>query len=108
MKNLKAKVVTKEYDLDGDVVEIRKMKMKQIKAIQSAVAAIDKDDEEFQILSVYEILRQGVIGAEDMTTEDFEEFNPKDLVELSAEIMIYAGVDLDRVDDEGNSQMKND
>jgi hypothetical protein len=108
---MKSKLTTKEVDFDGGKMEIIKLNMKRLKSIQKEVRSLDISSDDYTMHSVYATLRQGVVDAEEMTNEDFEEFNPKDLAELANEVMLYSGIDLseeDEAEEEGNSLTKTD
>jgi hypothetical protein len=110
MKKIKSKVTSKETTLDGEKVKIIKLTMKRLKAIQREIRELKEEDEDYQMKSIHITLRNSVVDAEDMTDEDFEEFNPGDLAKLASEVMTYAGVDVESVEDKelGNSQVKKD
>lgn len=94
MKNLKSKLRTKKVEFDDDEVEIIKLNMKRMRKIQNAVKKLDPEDEEYQIKTIHATIRVGVVDAEDMTVTQFDEFNPRDLIELAGKVMEYAGVDM--------------
>lgn len=110
MNKLKVKVTTKETELDGEKVRIIKLTMKRLKAIQAQIKLLDTTDEEYQMKTIYVTLRNSVVEAADMEDEDFDEFNPKDLVQLVSEVMSYSGVANDEQEEKelGNSQVKTD
>jgi len=90
MKHLVGKQQTKKVAFAGDEVEVRKLSISQVKSIQDILN--DKKKSKDEMLVLREVLRLAVIGAEEMTDEDFDTFAPADLAELSEEIMQYCGL----------------
>lgn len=107
----KSKPETKTVKFQGEDFTMVKLSMRAMKNIQKAVSAMDPEDENFQMASVYVTVREGIVEAAETTDEEFDEFNPNDLANLGAEIMEYAGIDLEaaaEAQEVGNSAQKSD
>ena len=90
MKHLVGKVQTKKVEFAGDKVEIKKLSIREVMSLQDVIKKAKKDAD--QMGALYDILRMAVIGAEDMTEDDFSTFPPADLNKLSEEILAYSGL----------------
>ena len=97
MKTLSAKTLTKKVDFMGEKVEIRKMSYTQVKEVQALVvtqnekvAAGASDDDAVSLLA--DILRIAVVGADELTAEEFENFPIIEMSELSEKVMEYSGL----------------
>ena len=90
MKHLVGKAQTKKVKFMGDTVEIKKLTVAQVMELQELIKAAAKAEDQMQILR--DVLRLSVVGAEEMTDEDFNTFSPVDLNELSEEVLAYCGL----------------
>ena len=81
--------------VDGDV-NITKLTVAQVQAIQDS-AKEHENDEEGGLKVLQAIIALAVEGGEDLTTEDFESFPMDELSKLSNEIMKYSGIGGDNV-----------
>lgn len=90
MKHLVGKSQTKKVPFMNDEVEIKKLSISEVMGIQKLVDSKKTKDSEMNLLR--SVLRLSVIGAEEMSDEEFDGFPPGDLNELSEEIMSYCGL----------------
>ncbi len=78
----------REVPFMGGVIDVRKTTIRNLKDIQESTKDINfEEDTEETMEFVYDTLRRFVVGAEDMTTEDFEEFPVDELSSLVEEII---------------------
>ena len=89
MKHLVGKKQTKKVQFMDDEVEIKKLSISEVMEIQKLMSKKGKSDE---MAILRELLKVAVVGAEEMTEEDFNSFPPGDLSTLSEEIMAYCGL----------------
>lgn len=90
MKHLVGKVQTKQVSFAGDTVEIIKLSIQKVKNLQEVIAEAAKSEDQLEVLR--RVLRLSVVGAEDMTDEDFDTFAPDDLANLTEEVFAYIGI----------------
>lgn len=89
MKHIKLKDVTKTVKFLDQDLEIKQLTVKSVKELQGQM----KDKEGIESLDTLgTIFKSTVVGAEDMTMEDFEKFPMLALVELSKQILEYNGL----------------
>ena len=79
-------------------MEIKQLTVKGIKDLQKSLDE-NKADDVSGLKTLSAIFKQTVVGAEDMTDEEFEKFPISALTELSNEILIFNG--LGASDDKG-------
>lgn len=72
-----------------DEVEIRKLSISEVFEIQKIINKKGKTDE-MEVLRA--LLKLAVVGAEDLTEEEFNSFPPGELNQLSEVIMEYCGL----------------
>lgn len=89
MKHLVGKTITKSVDFLGDKVEIKQLSVGAVLKLQKELAKADELD---SIETIGTIVRTSVIGAEDLSDEDFQSFPLGELLKLSEEIMAFAGL----------------
>jgi hypothetical protein len=76
----------------GETIEVRKLTVGQVEAFQKKVKSAGEDDG----LDIQrQIIRLGVVGAEDMTDEELNSFPLDDLSSLATEILQFVGVKSD-------------
>jgi hypothetical protein len=93
MKHLVGKVITKEVQFMDDKVEVRKLSVSEVMAIQDLVkkaASSKKDDSQLGVLR--DVLRRAVIGAEEMTDQEFDSFPLAELNKLSEAVLGFSGM----------------
>lgn len=93
MKHLVGKVITKKVDFMADKVEIRKMSVAEVMSVQELVkiAAKTKGDDS-QIGLLRDVIRISVVGAEELSDEDFNTFPIAELNDLSNAILNFSGL----------------
>jgi hypothetical protein len=103
MKHLIGKKQTKKVKFAGGDVEIRKLSINDVMAVRDTIEAAKEDSDQMRVLR--DVLRMAVVGADEMTDEEFNEFSPSDLNELSETILQYCGLS-SAVEEVGNSPAK--
>jgi|SRR5210317_240706 len=93
MKHLVGKNITKKFDFMGDKVEVKKLSVAQVLKVQDLVKSSQKSkSESAQIDLLKEVIRLAVVGADELTDDDFENFPLGELNTLSESIMSYSGL----------------
>jgi len=91
MKHLVNKEIIEKVPFMGDEVEVRKMSVSKVMELQSIVASAGKD-EEGQLNLLRSVIRLAVIGSEEITDEEFNNFPLGELSALSEAIMTVSGL----------------
>jgi len=106
MKHLANKVLSEKVPFMGDEVEIRKLTVQEVRKVQELVSdnlkpkkGQSKDEAGLGLMRG--ILRIAVVGAEEMTDEDFDSFPLVELNELSNQVLRISGLG-DQGASEGN------
>lgn len=96
MKNLVGKRVEKTVDFVGDEVTVRKLSVAEVKKVQELVAKFggtDKKGEPKDPMGlVLGVIRLGVVGADELTDEDFDTFPIDELNNLVSEVLSFSGI----------------
>jgi len=93
MKHLIGKVVIKEVDFMGEKVEVRKLSINQVRQIQELVKKANKSNkEENQLDLIGDVIKIAVVGAEELTKEDFNGFPIGELNDLVNTILELSGL----------------
>jgi hypothetical protein len=93
MKHLVGKKITKKIPFMDSEVELKKLSVKEVQQVQKLVKANEKNkDENSQIKLLTDLLKISVIGADELSDEEFSTFPIGDLTFLSEEIMSYSGL----------------
>jgi hypothetical protein len=93
MKHLVGKSVTEKVDFMGDKVEVKKLTVGQVMDMQAVINdAAESDDEQAQLKLLCDIIKIAVVGAEELTDEDFKTFPIQELTGLSEHIMRLSGL----------------
>jgi hypothetical protein len=94
MKHLVDKVMTEKVDFMGDTVEVKKLSVAQVFEIQelSKSAAKAKDQEMAQMSLLMQVLKIAVIGAEEISEKEFNNFPLNELTKLSEKVMSISGL----------------
>ena len=104
IKTMKAKVQTKEVEFDAideGKVSIKKLNLRAVKELQEMGKTIDDtSDFESNLDAIKSVIKNSVVGAEDMADEDFDEFAIGDLADLQQKIMEYSGLAVANLDNE--------
>lgn len=90
MKHLVGKIQTKQVEFIGDSVEIKKLPVSDILVLQKKIVDLNKKKDEMGLIRL--VLRTSVIGAEELTDDDFNSFPPGDLAKLVEEVLVYCGL----------------
>lgn len=91
MKHLVGKVLTQKVPFMGDEVEVRKLTVSEIFALQDIIVNAGKD-EEGQMKLLRDVIRMAVVDAEEITDEEFNGFPISELTTLSEQIMSVSGL----------------
>ena len=93
MKHLVNKLMTEKVPFMGDEVEVKKLSVLEVLNMQKLVTKANKaKGDEAQIDLLTSVVRLAVIGAQDITDEEFKTFPIAELSSLSNEIMRLAGL----------------
>ena len=93
MKHLVGKELTEKVPFMGDEVEVRKLTVGQIMSMQKIIDKATKSkDETAQIKLLCDIIKIAVVGAEELTQEDFDTFPLGELSTLSENVMRVSGL----------------
>lgn len=99
MKHLVGKVITKKVPFMGDEVEIRKLSVNEVFKVQELVKKSTKSkSEEDQISLLRDVIRLAVVGADEVTDEEFNTFPIGELSDVTDNILKFSGIG----DTEGN------
>lgn len=91
IKELIGKRVSKEVSFMGSRVSITKLNVAEVRKIQARAAGLkDDDSESFAVLR--DVLRMSVVGAAELTDEDFDSMPMDELSTLSKAIMEFSGL----------------
>ena len=99
MKHIKIVDITKKVSFLGQEVEVKQLTVKGIKDLQASLDENKDANDLGGMKTLSTIFKSTVVGAEDMTDEDFEKFPIQALTNLSNEILIFNG--LGASDDKG-------
>jgi hypothetical protein len=95
MKHLVGKTVTQKVPFMENEVEIRKLSVKEVLSIQEMVkkaAKVKNPSDDHQLDLLREILRMAVVGAAEMTNEEFDTFPLGELTTVSETVMSFSGL----------------
>ena len=93
MKHLVGKSLTERVTFMGDEVEVRKLTVGQVMDLQSVIkAAAEDSSEDSQLKLLRDVLKIAVVGAEELTNEDFDTFPLQELISLSEDVMRISGL----------------
>ena len=93
MKHLVGKQITKKVSFMGDEVEVKKLSVNEVFDVQALVKKLNKSkNEDDQITLLRDVIRIAVLGAADLTDEDFNTFPISELSELTEEILSFSGM----------------
>lgn len=80
----------------GDEVEVKKLTVGEILELQKVIAKVgESEDAEKQIGLLRDIIKVAVIGAEELSDEDFQTFPIEELNKLSNSVMSLSGLGSD-------------
>jgi hypothetical protein len=93
MKHLVGKSLTEKVPFMGDEVEVKKLTVGEVLTLQKVItAAAESEDEQAQLRLLCDITKIAVIGAEELTDEEFNTFPISELTSLSEHIMRLSGL----------------
>jgi len=93
MKHLVGKNITKSVEFMGDNVDVRKLSAAEVMKIQKLVKAAGKSkDEDGGLNLLKEILRIAVVGAAEISDQDFSTFPLSELNDLSEKVLSFSGI----------------
>jgi hypothetical protein len=93
MKHFVGKVITQTTPFMGGEVEVRKLTVGQIMSMQDIINKAAKvKGTEGQIKLLRDIIRISVVGADELTDEDFNTFPIQELNQLSEAILSISGL----------------
>ena len=98
MKHIKIVDITKKVPFLGQTVEIKQLTVKGVKDLQVSLKEANTVD---SLSTLALIFKATVVGAEEMTDKDFENYPIQPLTDLSNEILKFNG--LGAADDKGNT-----
>jgi len=109
MKKFVNKEITESVPFMGEEVDVRQLSISSVFKIQDLVKKADKSKaESAQINLMKDVLRMAVVGAEDMTNEDFDSLPLGELTMLSTKVLSISGLgDNPEAQAVGNSPQKN-
>ncbi len=95
IKNLVGKRMSKKIKFMGEEVEISKLSVSEVMAIQEKAKVVEEgQDEGFNILKL--VVSSAVTGGSDLSDDDFSAFPMDELSKLSDEIMKFSGLGKDQ------------
>ena len=93
MKHLVGKTLTAKTPFMGDEVEVKKLTVGQVLELQKVIAIAAEDTSvEAQLGLLRDIIKVAVVGAEELTNDDFATFPMAELTILSEAIMAISGL----------------
>jgi hypothetical protein len=93
MKHLVGQTVTEKVPFMGDEVEVKKLTVGQVMDLQKVITKAEKSkSEDAQLKLLCDIIKIAVVGAEELTDEDFNTFPITELTTLSEHIMRLSGL----------------
>jgi len=93
MKHLVGKVITKKYPFMDDEVEVRKLSVSEVFKVQELVKKTNKKtDEASQLALLRDVIRLAVVGANELSDEDFDQFPLGELSNLSNNVLSFSGL----------------
>lgn len=93
MKHLINKELTEKVPFMGDEVEVRKLTVGKIMELQKVIKASEKSkSDKAQLKLLCDVIKVAVVGAEELTEEDFDSFPLSELTELSSHVMRVSGL----------------
>ena len=92
---LVGKRASKRVKFLGEDITIRKLTVAEVRAVQELAKELEgkEDDNGIQMLEL--VIKSSVVGGDQLTTENFEEWPIDELATLSNDIMKYSGFNKD-------------
>jgi len=92
MKHLVNKVMLEKVDFMGDTVDVKKLTVSDILEIQKTSEKLAKSKSPDEMALIREVIKRAVIGADEISNEEFETFPLSELTDLSNNIMRLSGL----------------
>jgi hypothetical protein len=94
MKHLVGKIITEKVDFMGEKIDVKKLSVGQVLQVQklSKKVANNKASEEESIRLLRDVVRMAVVGAEELTDEEFDTFPLEELNKISNAVLKLSGV----------------
>jgi len=93
MKKFVNKQLTEVVPFMGEEVDVRQLSISSVLKIQELVKKAEKSKaESAQINLMKDVLRMAVVGAEEMTNEDFDTLPLGELTTLSTKVLAISGL----------------
>lgn len=93
MKHLVGKKITKKVEFMGDEVEVKKLSVSEVLKIQEVAKTASKDKKESSNLNLIKnVIKIGVVGGDELSDEDFDNFPLDSLSKLVEAVMDYSGL----------------
>jgi hypothetical protein len=93
MKHLVGKEIKQKVAFMGDKVEVKKLTVTQVLEVQKLVEENQKEGSEKSMLTMLKsVLRMAVVGAEELSDEDFDTFPLGELNALSEKVLSLSGL----------------
>jgi hypothetical protein len=93
MKHLVGKTITDKVPFMGDKVEVKKLTVGEILALQEVITKVgDSTDAKAQLGLLRDIIKVAVIGADELSDDDFDTFPIEELNRLSNKVMELSGL----------------
>jgi len=93
MKHLVGKKIIEKVSFMNDEVEVKKLTVSEVLYIQELIKKSQNKKSDYDdIALIKDVVRLSVIGAEEITNEEFNEFPVGELTELSGNILRIAGL----------------
>jgi hypothetical protein len=93
MKSLVGKRITKNFEFMGSEVEVKKLTVSEVMKIQEfSKQTLKSKSDSAQLDLLKKVIRIAVVGADELTDEDFNEFPLEALTSLSNNIMSFSGL----------------
>jgi hypothetical protein len=103
MKHLVGKQITKKVSFMDDEVEIKKLSVGEVLKVQTIITKSTKSkSDDAQVQLIRDVIKLAVIGADELTDDDFKKFPLAELNSLSEEIISYSGLGGSGETSEGN------
>jgi len=96
---------TRKYDFLGkkNSVEVRKLSGREVKDFQKEIERLKELSPTEQGTQIQNsIIRLGVVGAQDLTDEELDNFPLDEVSKLAMEVFRFSGINLDEAKAEGN------
>ena len=103
MKHLVGKTMTEKVSFMGDEIEVKKLSVGDILKVQRLTKEHNKrkNPDEAALMLLRDVIKMAVVGAQDLTDEEFDTFPLEELNKVSVSVLKLSGVN-DQGQSEGN------